>query len=94
MPRTQEEIDQFKRIVQNAMGYSADREDQVTVESFPFSSMEETETLQGLAIDWTVLFRRYGHLGGYAVLILAVFFFLVKPCSERFGKCRSRSRPP
>ena len=79
VPRTPQEINQFVRIVQNAMGYSADREDQVTVESFPFSSMEEAEDLQGPAIDWMVLMRRYGHLAGYAALIFAAFFFLVKP---------------
>ena len=41
MPRTQAELDQFVRVVQKAMGYSADREDQVSVESFPFDAMDE-----------------------------------------------------
>lgn len=82
VPRTQEELDQFERIVQNAMGYSADREDQVSVESFPFAYMEEM-TLEGSpGADWPALLRRYGHLGGYAALILVVFMFLIKPLTR------------
>lgn len=82
VPRTQEELDQFETIVQNAMGYSADREDQVTVESFPFAYMEEM-TLEGSpGINWPAVLKRYGHLGGYAALILVVFIFLVKPLTQ------------
>jgi flagellar M-ring protein FliF len=78
-PRTQEELDRFKDIVQSAMGYSSDREDQISVESFPFSYMDEMAFGEGVGTDWTGLMRRYGHLAGYAVLILAAFLFLVKP---------------
>lgn len=80
--RTQEEIDQFQGIVEKAMGYNADREDQVSVESFPFAYMEEMTMEGSLGTDWPALFKRYGHLGGYAVLILVVFMFLIKPLTQ------------
>jgi flagellar M-ring protein FliF len=77
--RTQAELDQFKKIVQQAMGYSADREDQVTVESLPFSGMSEMMAESPSGVDWLSLLRRYGHLAGYGVLILISFLFIVKP---------------
>jgi flagellar M-ring protein FliF len=80
VPRTDAEIEKFKSVVQLAMGYSSDREDQVSVESFPFDTMDDM-SLEGSApgADWPALFKRYGHLAGYAVLILAAFMFLIKP---------------
>ncbi|MFH0728886.1 MAG: flagellar basal-body MS-ring/collar protein FliF [Pseudomonadota bacterium] len=77
--RTQAELDQFKKIVQQAMGYSAEREDQVTVESLPFSEMTEMAFTSSPGFDWLTLLRRYGHLAGYAVLIFISFLFIVKP---------------
>ena len=75
-------MDQFKRIVQNAMGYSSDREDQISVESFPFAYMQEMSMEGAPGTDWPALFKRYGYLGGYAVLILVAFMFLVKPLTK------------
>lgn len=77
--RTQVELDQFKKIVQQAMGYSADREDQVTVESLPFSGITEMMAETPSSVDWLSMLRRYGHLAGYGVLILIAFLFIVRP---------------
>jgi flagellar M-ring protein FliF len=79
VPRTEAEIEKFTSIVQNAMGYSSDREDQVTVESFSFDSMEEMAFVDGPGTDWLALVRRYGHMAGYAALIAAAFMFLIRP---------------
>ncbi len=80
--RTQEELEKFEQIVRNAMGYSADREDQISVESFPFAYMEEMTLKGGPGIDWPAILKRYGHLGGYAALILVVFIFLIRPITQ------------
>lgn len=79
VPRTEAEIEQFRSIVQNAMGYSSDREDSVEVQSFPFETMDEMSLEGAPGTDWPALLKRYGHLAGYAVLILAAFMFLIKP---------------
>lgn len=81
-PRTQAELDQFAQIVQQAMGYSADREDQVTVESLPFSDMEQMTLDTPAGVDWLAMLRRYGHLVGYGVLIMISFMFLVRPVTR------------
>jgi len=74
--RNQEELDQFKKIVQNAMGYSEDREDQVTVESFPFASIEE---FQPETFDWKLFLRQYGrHITNF-FLVFLLFLFVVIP---------------
>ncbi|MBW2366685.1 MAG: flagellar M-ring protein FliF [Deltaproteobacteria bacterium] len=79
VPRTPSELEQFGRIVQNAMGYNADREDQVSVESVPFSYMKEMEMAGSAPVNWGALLKRYGHILAYVVLIGLAFMFLVKP---------------
>jgi flagellar M-ring protein FliF len=79
VPRTEAEIEQFTDIVRSAMGYSSDREDQVSVESVPFDAMDEAGFEGSPGTDWPALMRRYGHLAGYAALIAAAFMFLIRP---------------
>ncbi len=91
-PRSQAELDQFASVVQKAMGYSADREDQVTVESFPFSTMDDMGMAPAPGVDWPGIFRRHGHLAGYAVLIVVAFMFLVKPLRKGVQEMAVHSR--
>jgi len=92
VPRTDAEIEKFTGIVQLAMGYSNDREDQVSVESFPFDSMDDMSLEDGPGTDWPALLKRYGHLAGYAVLILAAFMFLVKPIVQTVQEVTSQAQ--
>ncbi len=91
VPRSQEEIEEFTSIVQKAMGYSIDRDDQVEVKSFPFDYMDEMSFGESLGTDWPALLKRYGHLAGYAVLILAAFMFLVKPLTQTVQEVSTRA---
>lgn len=77
--RSQAELDQFEKIVKNAMGYDADREDQVSVESFPFSYMEDMTMSKSRSFDWQKLVKQYGRTFINFILILFVFFFVVRP---------------
>jgi flagellar M-ring protein FliF len=82
VPRTQAEIDQFMRVVQKAMGYSADREDQVSVESFPFDAMNEM-TMDGTpSVNYLAIVKRYAHFVGYGFLIIVAFVLLIKPLTK------------
>ncbi len=74
--RTDEELNQFRKIVQNAMGYSEDREDQITVESFPFDHVENFEQY---GFDWRSFFHQYGRPITNIFLILLLFLFVVLP---------------
>lgn len=95
VPRTAAELEQFKSIVQNAMGYSEDREDQVTVESFSFS---ETDTLgHAEGTDWKNLWRLYGKSLINILLILALFIFVVLPLIRTMKEIKTKvveSLPP
>ncbi len=74
--RSDEELNQFRKIVQNAMGYSEDREDQITVESFPFDHVEDFEQ-EGF--DWQSLFQQYGRSITNILLVFLLFLFVVLP---------------
>jgi len=79
VPRPQEELDQFAKVVKQAMGYNADREDQVTVESIPFSYMADMEVSPPPGPDWSALFRQYGKSLFNILMIVLVFLFIVRP---------------
>jgi flagellar M-ring protein FliF len=83
--RSQADIDKFASIVRQAMGYNADRDDQVTVESLPFAEMDQMAVEAPSGVDWPSLLQRYGYLAGYAVLMLIAFIFLVRPVARAVG---------
>jgi flagellar M-ring protein FliF len=83
--RSQADIDKFTSIVRQAMGYNADRDDQVTVESLPFAEMDQMAVEAPPGVDWPSLLQRYGYLAGYAVLMLIAFIFLVRPVARAVG---------
>ncbi|RJP76379.1 MAG: flagellar M-ring protein FliF [Desulfobacteraceae bacterium] len=74
--RTDEELSQFRKIVQNAMGYSEDREDQITVESFPFAHVDDFSQEE---FDWKIFMRQYGRSFTNIFLIFLLFIFVVLP---------------
>jgi len=76
IPRTQAELNRFRTIVQNAMGYSEDREDQISVESFPFAYMEDLDRPE---FDWKSFVKQYGRSLINILLVLLLFIFVVLP---------------
>ncbi|MBF0224207.1 MAG: flagellar M-ring protein FliF [Desulfobacterales bacterium] len=91
--RSQNDMDQFKKIVQVAMGYNADREDQITVESFPFSYMDDMEMLTPAGIDWVALKREYGRTMITLFVILLLFLFIIKPLMKSVQEIKSSVEP-
>ena len=77
IPRTTVEIEQFTKIVKQAMGYSADREDQISVESFAFSSLDED--LLDSGFDWIMFRKEYGRSIINIILVLLLFTMVVRP---------------
>jgi flagellar M-ring protein FliF len=81
VPRTEEEMSKFKAIVEKAMGFSKIRGDQVEVVNLPFDQMKITKADQ----DWIQagenrkFWAPYIKYGVMAVLVLAVFLFVVRP---------------
>ena len=87
--RSPEELEQFKKIVQKAMGYDADREDQVSVESFPFSYMSDLEMTEPAGFDWSVFAKQHGRSLINIFLVLLVFLFIVRPLIKSVKTVRS-----
>jgi flagellar M-ring protein FliF len=92
--RSAEELNQFQKIVQNAMGYSSDREDQVTVESFAFSYIEDMGPLEP---ELKTFVRQYWRTAVNLVLALLLLFVLVLPLLKAMREIKSsvmESLPP
>ena len=88
-PRTEDEIKQFTTIVRQTMGYSADREDQVTVQSIPFSvggvwAEGGDGTFESDSIDWESYKNEYGRAIANVFAIFLIFLFVVRPLIRNF----------
>ena len=79
IPRTSKELEEFERIVKRAMGFDADREDQVHVSCFPLSISAGIEAPDGTGIDWLAYGRQYIRPAINLVLLLVIFLFVVRP---------------
>ncbi|MCP3899965.1 MAG: flagellar M-ring protein FliF, partial [Desulfobacteraceae bacterium] len=79
MQRPVNEMRQFEDIVVKAMGFNENREDQVTVECFPFTSIaamgEPGEELTG----WRKIQKENGRTIANMLLVLLLFLFVIRP---------------
>lgn len=80
VPRTPEEMKQFNDIVVKAMGYNEARQDQVSVECFPFASIGDMDG-QGEPepTGWRAIQKEYGRLIANVLLVLLLFLFVIRP---------------
>jgi flagellar M-ring protein FliF len=82
VPRTEEELKKFEDIVKRAMGYSEDREDQVSVSSIAFADATGIDTVAEEAPEKFDLVKFLtGHKKAIVnmVLVCLVFFLIVRP---------------
>lgn len=82
IPRSNEELLRFETIVKGAMGYSEDREDQISVTSFPFSAsvavVPATDSSGGTPGIVSLLADYQGRIINL-VLVGLVFMIIVRP---------------
>lgn len=79
VPRSKQELEEFERVVKRAMGFNADRGDQVYVSSFPISGADRPVFEGGEGINWWSLGRQYARTAINLMLVFLVFFFVVRP---------------
>jgi len=83
IPRTEQELKKFEEIVKKAMGYSEDREDQVTVSSISFSEtaqMDNAVAMEPGKLDLILqIIKDYRKVIINLFLVAMVFIFIVKP---------------
>ncbi|MDY0361071.1 MAG: flagellar basal-body MS-ring/collar protein FliF [Desulforegulaceae bacterium] len=77
--RTDEDISRFEEVVRNAMGYNEARGDQVTVQSFQFSSIGRDDTKEIKLTTFEKLKKDYGKIAANIVLLLMFFLFVLRP---------------
>lgn len=77
-PRTAEEMKQFEDIVVKAMGYNEDRNDQISMECFPFVSIGEIEPPPEIT-GWKMVQKEYGRSIANLLLVVLLFLFVIRP---------------
>jgi flagellar M-ring protein FliF len=79
VPRSDAEMQQFENIVVRAMGYNEDRNDQVSMESFPFASIADLDQEKPPVTGWRMVQEEYGRLIANMLLVLVLFLFVIRP---------------
>lgn len=79
VPRSEEEMTQFKDVVGKAVGYNEEREDQVSVESFPFASIDEMGEDESELKGWRFVQKEYGRTIANLLLVILLFLFVIRP---------------
>ncbi len=78
IPRSDSEMKQFQDIVIKAMGYNEERSDQVSMECFPFASIDEmAQALE--PVGWKAYQKEYGRLAANLLLVIALFLLVIRP---------------
>lgn len=78
IPRSDEEMRQFEDIVIKAMGYNEERSDQVSMECFPFASIEDMDQ-EPQIVGWRAYQKEYGRLIANLLLVIALFLLVIRP---------------
>lgn len=82
VPRTSDEMKQFENIVIKAMGYSEERSDQVSMECFPFATIDEIGASQVKeSLAQKVMKDPLRHTGNL-LLVLLLFLFIIRPVAK------------
>ena len=79
VPRSQEEMQQFRDIVAKAMGFNEIRQDQISVETFPFAKIAEMEKPGEKLEGWQQVQKEYGRTIANVLLVILLFLFVIRP---------------
>jgi flagellar M-ring protein FliF len=79
IPRTAEEMKKIEDIVKKAMGYSAERQDQVEVVNVPFRAEAEEGAATEAASPMPAVWQPYVRYGVGSLLFILVLVFVVRP---------------
>ncbi len=79
VPRPAQEMKQFQNIVIKAMGYNEERNDQVSMECFPFAAIGDVDGAEPKLTGWKMVQKEYGRLIANLLLVLGLFLFIIRP---------------
>ncbi len=79
VPRSKAEMQQFSDLVTKAMGYNQSRQDQVSMECFPFASIGEIGKPEKKLTGWRMVQKEYGRTIANILLVLLIFLLVIMP---------------
>lgn len=91
VPRSDVEMQQFSDIVVKAMGYNEARQDQVSMQSFPFASIDEIGQKEPPLKGWRMVQKEYGRTIANVLLILLLFLFVIRPIMKTAKDIKAES---
>ncbi len=91
VPRSKVEMQQFSDLVTKAMGYDQARQDQVSMECFPFASIGEIGKQEKKLTGWRMVQKEYGRTIANILLVLLVFLFVIMPIMKTVKGIKSSS---
>jgi flagellar M-ring protein FliF len=92
--RTEEEMKRYEEIVKKAVGFSAERGDEVRVVNMPFETASSEDLPEPTRDYWSV-FLSVGRYAGPLVAFLLIFLFVLKPLTrELLAHSPSSSKVP
>ncbi len=91
VPRSKAEMQQFSDLVTKAMGYDQARQDQVSMECFPFASIGEIGKPEKKLTGWRMVQKEYGRTIANILLVLLVFLFVIMPIMKTVKGIKSSS---
>ena len=91
VPRSKAEMQQFSDLVTKAMGYDQARQDQVSMECFPFASIGEIGKPEEKLTGWRMVQKEYGRTIANILLVLLVFLFVIMPIMKTVKGIKSSS---
>jgi len=89
VPRSPAEMQQFSDIVVKAMGFNETRQDQVSMECFPFASIDEIGVGEPELKGWRAIQKEYGRTIANVLLVLMLFLFVIRPIIKTFQGIQS-----
>ena len=89
VPRSKAEMQQFSDLVAKAMGYDQSRQDQVSMECFPFASINELGKPEKKLTGWRMVQKEYGRTIANILLVLLVFLFVIMPIMKTVKTIKS-----
>ena len=89
VPRSDEEMKQFENIVIKAMGYNENRNDQVSMECFPFASIGQLEP-QPAVTGLKMVQKEYGRIIANLLLVILLFLLVIRPIIKTVKEIKTR----
>ncbi len=84
--RSPEEIKSLKQLVEDAVGYSESRGDQITVSSFPFITDMGGKGMVSAGNKYLQLFKNWQRVIFNVVIAAMVFFFIIRPVMSKLRR--------